>query len=530
MIKLTVNAALRYERLLMGIVILAFFAACVLHLDRLPHIFEDETWILSPGYKLFTHGQFGSDMFTGFYNMDQHYLQFMPIFPVLQGAFAQLIGLGIFQMRVLPVFIATLAVALAGLVARQMGRPGAGLLAMWLLFTWQWMPELSHRNMQSGVPLIDSARLARYDALAALFGLCAFACFIMARRRNWVRFDLLCGGFIGLAGLTHIYGFFWLPTLALAGLIDTRSRSRTLWRSWLTMLAGATLVALPWALVLLANPNDAIAQARTQSQRFSLSPLFFIDNALNEWRRYVYGLGTGAGLLRPGFYSLVPGLPVLLGYMVWRAVRNRHREARWLTVICLMLPTLFAVLLQPKTYHYLPTLVVCWVLPVAVGLSHASRWPKLLKRLAVACVAVVSAFGLYGIWQMHVRASRIPSPTIYLAELDRAVPKGVRVLSMPNHWLALQDRDFRVIYVPFYLAAPAIVSQPISLFEALDRIQPNIILIDAPVRQMLQERQNDGTMALWISDFKRYMAQHDARQIGSVDDNAGQPIEIYQLN
>ena len=41
--------------------LLAFWGYSLWRLDRSPTVSEDEPWILSPGYQLFTRGVYGSD-------------------------------------------------------------------------------------------------------------------------------------------------------------------------------------------------------------------------------------------------------------------------------------------------------------------------------------------------------------------------------------------------------------------------------------------------------------------------------------
>jgi len=59
--------------------LLLFWGISVFNLNRFPMIHEDEPWILSPGYKLFNQGVYGSDLFTGFYHIERIYLEFMPL-------------------------------------------------------------------------------------------------------------------------------------------------------------------------------------------------------------------------------------------------------------------------------------------------------------------------------------------------------------------------------------------------------------------------------------------------------------------
>ena len=46
---------------------------------------------------------FGSDLFAGYYGMERHQYEQMPLFPLAQAAIFRLFGTGVVQMRALPV-------------------------------------------------------------------------------------------------------------------------------------------------------------------------------------------------------------------------------------------------------------------------------------------------------------------------------------------------------------------------------------------------------------------------------------------
>ena len=53
-------------------------------LDRLsvfPAVGEDEPWIAAAPYKLASEGVYGSDLFAGYYGVDRHNYQHMPLYP-----------------------------------------------------------------------------------------------------------------------------------------------------------------------------------------------------------------------------------------------------------------------------------------------------------------------------------------------------------------------------------------------------------------------------------------------------------------
>ncbi|MBI3760965.1 MAG: hypothetical protein HY260_03770, partial [Chloroflexi bacterium] len=94
------------------VMLLLFWAFSAIHLDRFPTVHQDEPWILSPGYKLFSQGVYGSDLLVGYYGMERHYFEFMPLMSILQGPAAEFFGLGVLQMRFVPVSLGALTLAL----------------------------------------------------------------------------------------------------------------------------------------------------------------------------------------------------------------------------------------------------------------------------------------------------------------------------------------------------------------------------------------------------------------------------------
>src|SRR5579864_3738597 len=74
--------------------LVVFLVTGLRHLDVAPQVYEDEPWQASTAYKLLTQGVFGSDMFAGFYNMDQRYYGFMPLHPLLMAATFKVLGVG----------------------------------------------------------------------------------------------------------------------------------------------------------------------------------------------------------------------------------------------------------------------------------------------------------------------------------------------------------------------------------------------------------------------------------------------------
>src|SRR5947199_7115021 len=91
---------------------LGFILVSLRHLDAVPQVYEDEPWQASTAYKILTTGVFGSDLFAGFYHMDQRYYGFMPLHPILLAAVFRAFGLGLQQARLETVSLAVAVLAL----------------------------------------------------------------------------------------------------------------------------------------------------------------------------------------------------------------------------------------------------------------------------------------------------------------------------------------------------------------------------------------------------------------------------------
>src|SRR6266849_4959313 len=125
-----------------GLVALA--AACVFlvtsqrHLDVVPQVYEDEPWQASTAYKLLTSGVFGSDLFAGFYNMDQRYYGFMPLHPLLLAGFFRVLGPGLVQARLESVTLSLLTLLLTFALGARLFSAWVGAIAVVLLVLVRW--------------------------------------------------------------------------------------------------------------------------------------------------------------------------------------------------------------------------------------------------------------------------------------------------------------------------------------------------------------------------------------------------------
>src|SRR5580700_4772482 len=189
------------------VALLGLLAYLLLSLNRLavfPPVGQDEPWIAAAPYKLATQGVLGSDLFTGYYGMERHHYQQMPVFPLVQAAIFKLFGVGVVQMRALPVACGFLLLLMVFAIGRQAGDDRVGTLALVLML----ILRVAAGEDSTGILLLDRARINRYDIAVPVFGLLALWAFNHAERDRRHAWYVLTGLLTGLSSLSHLYGLF----------------------------------------------------------------------------------------------------------------------------------------------------------------------------------------------------------------------------------------------------------------------------------------------------------------------------------
>lgn len=491
--------------------VLCFWAISLAYLERFPPINPDEAWILSVGYQFFSRGTLGSELFAGFYGMEQHYFEFMPLMSLAQGTGARLYGVGVFQMRFEPVAFGTLILALTFAIARELEKQNesTALLAMLLLVLWQWLPGGDWRRA-TGIPLVDISRIARYDVLAALLGLGALWQFIRARQTNSRARVFLSGVFAALAGLAQLYGLVWVAVLVFAAVANGSRRNIAL------MLIGAMVAWMPWLAFISLNWNDFVGQTRQNDANFDLlNPGFYQSNLLTEANRYSFGAE----------WLFVLGALFAITLLLARVFLAHDDGARLLFIPTFFIPIVFALLLKSKLPDYLITLTPWFALALALGIRQLWDSRHRAARAAIAVfVATIALNGATAVAAMQMRASQAPSPQKFFAELEDTLPHSARVLGHPQYWLALNDSDYRSFVLPFLLSNPSATLTPISFRRAMEEIAPTIVLMDAEISQAINARPTIR------EQFWAFVRVHNGRVLRELRDPDGNPFLVYQID
>lgn len=494
---------------------IAFVAAGLPGLDRLPPVHEDEPWQAQPGHTFFSTGVFGNDLFAGFALSESRCYTFPPLSPLLVGGTLHVLGPSLPHARLVPLLLVALALVLTERLGTRLLPPGAGLLAAAILA----LVPLARPSalLVTGIPMADAARIARYDAVVPALGLLALLAALGPRDRSspgtsWR--PAVAGGLAGLATLSHLYGAAWLGAVALAAPRGNRRR-------FLLLVLGGFLLALaPYILFVLSGWEAFVAQTRNYGDRFRLlSPGFYVANLLAEPRRYS-GVAHALLDLRPGAWLVLAAL--VAGLVL-------HRRGILPITLALFVPG-FALLLEQKNPLYLTTL---WPL---VALVAAAGIVGLLARLPVAgrvvLLLVLAAAAGDGVRSRIALARETRRTTPYeevAATLRAAIPQGSRVDGLPQWalgFLGTRTR-YRAILVPVYLAHPRFVRNPIPVEEALDRDPPRYVVLDPRLRGFLQSAAGEGVETRAIAKgISRWLRERGARPVLAIDDRTYGRIEL----
>lgn len=510
--------------------IFLFWTHSLSHLDRFPRIYEDEAWIAAPGYTFWSDGRFGSELFDGFYGMEQHYYAFMPLFPLWAGAWLKWGGMGLLQVRLAVLMLTLLTLALTHRLGAILFSRWHGAAAVLILTFWRIATPLP--TFKSGIPMADLARIARYDMAAAFWGLAALAMTAqMIRSQASLSRHFLIGILTGLATLSHLYGAFWLVVvLLLEGLLLRRRRLRCIFVTGL----GFALAMSFWLAFVAGHWDDFRGQTRAFSDRFALSEMAFYRSSLSrELDRYQpLREGFAIGFIGARLWIIGGGLSLI--WLVYRASQG-DRAAQLLLISAGVLAGGFALLINYKTFSYLATLFPLLALMIAAGMIRL--WQEIpFKRLGRGLLLIVCLLpmleGQQTLYELHHQA-QISTPYRQFTErIAASLPPQSRVLGMQHYWLGLAEHTahYRSILVPIFWTDPSYVTQPITFGAAATAIPPDYLLLDEVMLNFLRQTRDPADPYHFLHEqIWAYLEEQQAELISEFYDPTYGQMKIYQL-
>ncbi len=515
-------------------------ALLLIGLDRVPPVHQDEPWIASAAAQLATTGTLGTPLFTGFYGAERHAMMFPPLLPVLEAAAFGTAGIGVATMR-WPGVLAALVIALAViLVAARAAGPACAALAAALLVV---LAPAGRWNGTSGVPLLDIARVARYDILVPAFGLLGLLIFLRARSagrfvesRTVLReraLLLASGACTGIATLAHLYGAFWLAGLLLVIVLQQDpGRARASAAAWLS--AGFVLALTPAILLVAPVWTDFAGQQQILQERYRLfDPGFYLSNLFGEPRRYrpllMHGDPLRGLFAQPGLWIVLAGTPAALLHIARR--RDRAGGMFAAAVLLCVQAALLALLVRVKTPSYLITLWPLAALLIAFGTVHL--WQRSRRRSRVLLAIVFAAGFMEGGISLSRWLERMPETTRYAdfgSRIAAHVPAGAHVLGLHQWWLALRETPYTSWLLPVWQNDARFTRPPVPFDRALDAIDPDVILLDDAMAAYFEEiassaHPDHARYTAW----RRWAGARGLTRTARIEDPTYGAIEVWQV-
>lgn len=517
--------------LLAGAII--YLALSLDHLSVFPAVGEDEPWIAATPYKLATEGVYGSDLFAGYYGVERHNYQHMPLYPLIQAGVFKATGVGVVQMRLLPVLFGLGLLVVVFLVGKQLGDERIGALAVVLMLGLR----ISAGDDATGILFLDRARINRYDIAVPVFGLLALWAFLRSQRTPVPWWCFLTGVLTGLASLSHLFGAFWLPVFLGLLIGGWHGGVRRTHATGLVVL-GFLATWLPWIAYIVSGWDDYRGQMRFVADRFDVfSPAFYVSNALHgggpislDWMLAVL---RDLPWQRPGTWSVLLGIPIGLGAMAWSALgqHHRHHAARMLGLVALAQFVMFLVLLKVKTINYMIGLWPLGVLMLAwLGIWLWDRRSALVRIGIVVLLALILGEGTTRIAHARTAARRTDSYDRYAREIALCIPAGSLVLGLQHYWLGLRQYAYRTWLMPINYAHPLYYHDPVPIENALELINPDIILIDRYMARFFERAAHpDHPLHAMQTGFEAFLARRRAEPICAIHNRTYGTMIVHRV-
>jgi hypothetical protein len=387
---------------------------------------------------------------------------------------------------------------------------------------------------QIGILLLDRARINRYDIAVPFFGLLAWLAFERAARRRSTVSYFGVGALIGCASLSHLYGGFWLIALAVVAIV------RCGWLGALpsitAMLAGLAVTWVPWLVFIASGWSDYVGQMRFVAPRFQLVDLqFYLGNVFSGdgpiGLRWAWRVLSDLSWTRFGTWLMVLGVPTALVLVARSTRRDPKTPVATLASIFVVQLVLFLLLIRVKTISYMIALWPLAALLLAWLLAWTWQRRQPLARAAVAIVVAVTVAEAGSRFIVSARAAEAMTPAdFHAAQIARCIPEGSRVLGFQHYWVGLRQFTFETWLVPILMSAPATYDPPLAFDAAIERVDPDVILIDRHMRDLLGETQDPANDRHYLSvGFERYKTRHPLEPVCSIRDRTYGTLEVYRI-
>jgi 4-amino-4-deoxy-L-arabinose transferase-like glycosyltransferase len=346
-----------------------------------------------------------------------------PGMPIALGAVFGILGLGVWQARLLPLLTAIGAIILTYLLAARLAGPWIGAIASLLLATDSM--------------LFLAARTTRPEAIVTFLNILTFLLFFFAMRRNSWPAALGAGIAAGFAVNFHINGVIAALAMALWAIYEFRFQ---VWRKPICWVFAVSVIAMVLPYVFWINSNPVHQRAYREMQALGTvvqhAPSRLAGEAMRM--RDFLGISNRKLQLPVSVPARAPVAIIIVAGMVVVYRRKRHLFGYLALLLAASHGWWFYLANKNVRYTTVAAPVFAIIVASAAVLFSTSNRRRQVAILACAIYALNQIAGnAYLVYSFHKADYRTVA-----ARLRSAVPPQETVYGANTFWLALHDRRY----------------------------------------------------------------------------------------
>lgn len=387
-----------------------------------------------------------------------------------EGVSFRLLGLGVFQGRIVSLIWGGVLLWLTFLVGRRLYGPATAYVAVLFLAVSQ--------------PWLVSSHIIRPDIVVACLVMAGMYCALRGLQDGARPWHLLAGLCLGLSFDVHPNSLAFMPLVGLCYL------SRYGWRGFLSReawlyVAGIGIGAVYYAAVRIAPDPQHFLEAFQYWIGVDKRPPALATRGAGP---FAAELGRWTDYLN---HRWIEG--VLLGLGLAVGVTRMIRQRRLDPIIGGLLAALvvFVVLVSSKTEFYMILFFPWLVLLVAAAIADVGARLTGAHALAAALV-VIMAVGVMGFednFRDMVDASTDLNDRDYgvlSAQIQSVIPAGSRVVGPPIFWIGLSQSPYYLDYVDFFVWDRVRRERNVTWAKFLADVNPDYVLLDSKTKSEVQ--------------------------------------------
>jgi hypothetical protein len=226
------------------------------------------------------------------------------------------------------------------------------------------------------------------------------------------------------------------------------------------------------------------------------------------------------------------GTPAAAAVALYHPRDASSRVVRAFAVASFAQMVMFVVLLKVKSLNYmialwpLAALLLAWL-----GIWLWDRGRVLMHVALVTLLGLIIVDGGIQVARVQSRARQVTPYDFYESEVARCIPPGSLVLGLQRYWLGLRQYRYRSWLLPIDATNPLYSDHPIGLDEALDRLNPGVILVDRDIDDLMTEAAGvEHPNHRLYACFEAFKQRRHPRLTCVIKDHTYGTMQVYLLS